>query len=155
MTIRSESPLSYDKIFDSALELKDAYLVAASAAAQVDSAAKIVDLGSGKIIGDIIIDVTAVEIDSNNEIYDIVAQVSDSASFASGIKNVCQLNMAATEVADGGAADAETGRYILPFRNVFNGAQYRYLRLYTKVAGTIATGINYSAFLTKGDSYPG
>jgi hypothetical protein len=39
-----------------------------------------------------------------------------------------------------------TGKYELPFLNVQNGVQYPYLRMYTKISGTIATGINYTAF---------
>ncbi len=62
--------------FDEALELKDAGLVAASAAATVDSSAKILDLGSGFVEGNIVLEVTALDIDGNNELYDIVAQLS-------------------------------------------------------------------------------
>ena len=43
-------------------------------------------------------------------------------------------------------ADNATGRYIVPFTNEFNGTNFRYLRLYTIVTGTIATGINYKAY---------
>ena len=48
-----------------------------------------------------------------------------------------------------GTVDAVTGRYILPFDNEYAGAVYRYMRLYTVVAGTIATGINYTAYVVK------
>jgi hypothetical protein len=51
--------------------LKDAGLVASSAAGQVDSSDKIVDLGEGLVEGKFIIDVTAIEIDTNNEEYEI------------------------------------------------------------------------------------
>ncbi len=48
-------------------------------------------------------------------------------------------------------ADADTaiGRHIVPIRNELNGTLYRYVRIFTVVAGAIATGINYSAFLAK------
>jgi hypothetical protein len=35
------------------------------------------------------------------------------------------------------------------FTNEQADVTYRYIRLYTKVAGTIATGINYTAFATE------
>lgn len=133
--------------FDANLELKDAGLVAADAAAQVNSADKIIDLGSGFVQGDLVIDVTAIEVASDNERYDIVLQLSNSATFASGIFDKCILALGANEVI-AGDADSETGRYTLPFNN--RGVDedvYRYARLYTDVSGTIATGINYSAFL--------
>ena len=45
--------------------------------------------------------------------------------------------------------DSAVGRYELPTTNEINGTVYRYMRLYTDVAGTIATGINYSANLQR------
>lgn len=135
--------------FDAELEMKDAGLVAASAAAQVDSANKIANVGASVFMGVLVVDVSAIEIASNDEVYDIVIQGSNSSSFASGIENLAQLNVGATEVRDGGAKDSGTGRYLLPFVNVQNGTTYQYLRVYTVVAGTIATGINYTAWIGK------
>lgn len=133
--------------FDAEALLKDAGLIAASAAAQVDSAAKIYDAGAARMEGTIVIDVTAIEIASNDEEYDIILQGSNSASFASGIENLAQLNLGATEVRQGGAQDSTTGRYEMFFTNEQDDTTYRYLRLYTVVAGAIATGINYTAFM--------
>ena len=138
--------------FDAELELKDAGLVAASAAAQVDSAAKVLDLGAGLVEGDIVIDVTALEIASNDETYDIVAQLSPDATFgtAGNIVDRADLHLGAKETKRTDSdADDVAGRYTLPVNNEFAGTVYRYMRLYTVVAGTIATGINYSAFLAK------
>lgn len=142
----------YHYTFDADLELKDAGLVAASAAAQVDSAAKVLDLGGGLVEGNIVIDVSALEIASNDEDYDIVAQLSPDAAFgtAANIQDWVTLNLGASETKSTDSdKDDTTGRYILPFRNEVNGTIYRYLRLYTVVVGTIATGINYKAYLAK------
>ena len=79
------------KTFDGNLVLKDAYLIASSQACKVDGSAKILDLGSGLLEGDIIIDVSAIETDSKDEKYTIGAQISDSATFASGIYEVASL----------------------------------------------------------------
>lgn len=132
--------------FDAELKLKDAGLVAADAAAQVGGSNKILDLGAARVSGVLLAIVTAIEIASNDEIYRIVIQGSNSSSFASGIENLAELTLGATEVRPGGAQDSTTGRYEVPFSNVQNDAVYQYLRVYTDVGGTIATGINYSAF---------
>lgn len=135
-------------VFDANLEMKDAGLVASSAAATVDSAAKILNLGDSYCEGVVVIDATAVEVDANEQ-YIIGWQLSDSATFASGIVEAASLILGANEVV-GGDADAIEGRYTLRVSNEFDGAIYTYARLYTTVAGTIATGINYSAYLSLG-----
>jgi hypothetical protein len=49
-----------------------------------------------------------------------------------------------------GDTDMTLGRYVLPFRNCAgNNVWKRYLRLYTTVRGTVATGINYTAYLAR------
>ena len=136
--------------FDADLRLKDAGLVAASAAAQVAGAAKVVTLGAGRIDGTVVIDVDAIEIASNDEAYDLIIQGSTVAAFTAGtIENLAQLNLGATEVRDGAAKDSAIGRYELFFTTEQRGTVYPYVRMYTKVAGTIATGINYRAFVAK------
>lgn len=133
--------------YDADLALKDAGLVAASAAAQVSSAAKIVNVGAATFKGVAVIDVTAIEIASNDELYTIVIQGSTSSTFASDIQNLAALDLGATEVRLGGAIDSTTGRYELVFINEQDGVVYPYVRAYTVVAGSVATGINYSAFI--------
>lgn len=134
-------------MFDALLEMKDAGLVAASAAAQVDAVDKILDLGESYYEANLVVDVTAIEVASADEKYEIEFQLSDSATFASG--NVCSvvLKLGDSSV-NGSSADSAVGRYIVPVRNEFADTIYRYARLYTRIAGTIATGINYSAFLS-------
>lgn len=141
---------NHDYIFDAALELKDAGLVESSAAATVDAAAKILDMGAGYFTGVVVIDVSAIEIASNNELYEIGFQLSNSATFASGIEEVCALKLGALEVVNGDK-DSGVGRYFLRVHNEMQGTIYRYARLYTTISGSIAGGggINYAAFLTK------
>ena len=137
------------KTFDSLLELKDAGLVASSAAAQVDGSPKIVDLGSGDLEGDIIIDVSACEVGDSNEMYIVGAQISSTADFASDIYEICSLKLGhATPLP--GDTTMGIGRYILGFQNrIGSGTAKRYLRLYTTVSGTVGSGINYTAYLAK------
>jgi hypothetical protein len=135
--------------YDVELLMKDAGLVAADAAATVSAAAQILTVGDAVFKGVLVIDVTAIEIASDNEFYRIIVQGSTSASFASDIENLAELTLGATEVRPGGAIDSATGRYELPFINEQDGVTYPYLRVYTDVGGTIATGINYKAFIAR------
>lgn len=137
------------KIFDALCEMKDAGLVAASAAAQVDSADKVFDTGGGWTEGTLVVNVTAAEVDTGDELYTIKLQGTNTAAFG-GTDIVDLVTMplgdAAVLVGD---ADLGAGRYIMPFYNMLDDTIYQYLRLYTVVAGTIASGINYTAFLSK------
>jgi hypothetical protein len=136
--------------FDANLEFKDAGLVAASAAAEVDSVAKVVTLGNGYWAGTMVIDVTACEVATGNESYKIAVELSDDSGFSSGSEfEKCSVTLGDSSI-HGGDTDTATGRYTLPFNNrMADGNIYKYARLYTTVAGTVATGINYSAFATK------
>jgi len=135
--------------FDANLQMKDAGLVAASAQAQVAGADKIVNVGSGRYNGKLVIDATAIEVDSSNELYSIEVQGSTSATFASGIVVLAERQLGHSSTTGSSASDV-AGRYTLDFSNVdVDGARLPYLRVYTRVAGTIATGINYAAWITK------
>lgn len=133
--------------FDALTQLKDAGAITSSAAAQVASANKILDMGAGRFDGTVVIDVSAIDISSTNEIYDIVIQGSNSASFASGIENLAQMNLAATAARDGGAQNSTVGRYEIGVTNEQADVVYRYVRAYTVCAGTTPS-INYTAFLS-------
>ncbi len=136
--------------FDSEFELKDAGLVTTSAAAEVSSAAAIADLGSGFVNGVVVVDATAVEVDSSNEKFEIEWQLSPDATFGTAGNIVCAsvLKLGDSSV-NGSGADSAAGRYLLPVCNEFAGTLYRYGRLFHRIAGTIGSGINYSAFLAK------
>ena len=128
--------------------LKDAGLVAADAAGTVSAAAVIVDLGAGLVEGHLIVDVTAIEIATNDEVYKITLQGSSESDFASTIEDLAILTLGALEVI-GGDVDSTIGRYKVPFRTERNGTNYQYVREYCDVSGTIASGINFSAYLSK------
>ena len=132
--------------------MKDSYAVAAaSAAALVASAAKVLDLGDGYVEGDVVIDVSAMDVATTDEIYTIVWQLSPDATFgtAANVVEACQINLGAAppKITDSNVANV-IGRYILPVRNEFAGTIYRYARLWT--VGSIAgSSITYTAFLGK------
>ena len=95
-----------------------------------------------------IIDVSAMLLTDNDEIYDIVVQGSSDSDFGTdtNIAELAAINLSPAEVkrTDCNKDDA-VGRYKLYFDNENNGTYYQYLRLYTVVAGT-TTSVTYSAF---------
>lgn len=128
--------------YDDLLNLKDAGAVAASAAGSI-----ILDVGDGFMDGYMVLDVTALEVADGNEVYTISLEGSNNAAMASGSVELSRTIMGnAPAPAD---QDTAVGRFVVPVTNEQNGTLYRYLRINTIVAGTVATGINYSAFLTK------
>jgi hypothetical protein len=135
-------------MFDVAHELKDAGLVASSLAATVDGQAKVVNLGPELVEGKLVIDVSALEIESNNELYRIKLQGSAAHDFSAYVEDLAILELGAKEVL-GGDQDSQTGRYVVPFSNAKGLYVWPYVRLYTEVSGSVATGINFSAHLTR------
>lgn len=83
--------------YDADLVLKDTGLVAASAAATVSSAAKIIDLGEGGVECDVVIDVSACEVASEDEGYRIAVQVSSDALFADDTYEIASVQLGACE----------------------------------------------------------
>lgn len=148
--------------FDADLELKDAGLIAADEnATQVDSTDAIIDLGDGRFKGHLVINATAVEVASGDEVYQICCMFSNSATHASGVvagptfylgdaAGIAAILDAPTVVPD---TDNGIGRYELPISNVFNGTSYRYMLLSVEVSGAVATGCNFTAYVSK-DSAP-
>lgn len=138
---------SKDATFDYALRLKDAGVIGASAAAQVSSADKILDMGAQRFDGRVLIDVTECEVGTGNELYLILVQGSTSATFANGIWNLGAVALGDSSVSIETVDTAATRHQEIAFCNEVNGLILRYIRVYTFVAGTISTGIGYTANL--------
>lgn len=128
--------------YDTALSLKAAGLVATSAAEST-----VVDLGAGLFDGFLVLDVSALEVATGDEIYDVCLEGSNVAALASA--SVCLSRIRLGNAPAPADADTDVGRFVIPVTNEQNGTIYRYVRIYTAVAGTIATGINFTAFLAK------
>lgn len=143
------SRVTKDFTFDLDLLLKDAGLVAADAAATVGGDARVLDLGASRVDGRVVVDATAVEVDSSDERYEILVQLSNSATFASGVFTAAGIVLGDADALPGADSDNGAGRYEFGFTNEWNGVVYRYMRLYTDVTGTIGTGVNYSASAVK------
>lgn len=140
-----------DFTIDLDLQLKDAGLIASDDICQVNSADKILDLGDSRFDGRVIIDATAVEVASGDESYEIVCEFSDESDFGSGIVRgpAFTLGDASAGVFVNADTDNGAGRYELPFTNEINGTTYRYMRLSVNVSGTVATGVNFVAWVVK------
>lgn len=129
--------------YDDSLSLQDS-----TAITSTTTGATIIDLGAGLVEGYLVLDVSACEVASTDEIYLVCLEGSNVAAMTSGSVCLAQIEMGnATAPAD---ADTGTGRFAVPFRNEQNGTIYRYVRIYTEVAGTIdTTGLTFSAFIAK------
>jgi hypothetical protein len=123
---------------------------AAAALTATETGALILDVGNGLQDADLVVDITAIDTVTGDESYAFILEGSPDAAFgtAANIKVMAELRIGgATGVAPNGAADT-VGRFIIPFRNERNGVTYRYLRLYTAIAGTTPS-VTFSAFVAK------
>jgi hypothetical protein len=127
--------------YDHSLLLKAAGLVAASADGTI------LDLGEGLFDGFLVLDVTAIEVAGGDEIYTVSVEGSSVAAMTS--LSVCLAKKVLGNLVVPMDNATGVGRFVVPFRNEDNGVLKRYVRLSTLVAGAIATGINFTAFLAK------
>lgn len=138
--------MNITKTYDHSLLLHDGDAITASAAGNVGGVAKILDLGAGNVFGDIIVDVSELDVDTGNEIVTIGVQVSSSATFASDNYQIASLAIGDAVVLTGDT-DMTTGRYVIPFNNLIkNGTAKRYLRLYFTIVG-LGGGFDCVAYL--------
>lgn len=150
-----------NQIYDAGLLLKDAGAVTTTGQGTVASAAVILDLGAAIVgpsaptaaqvlDGNMIVDVSAIDVVTGDESYEIVLQGSNSATFASGIVGLAWTHIGGATGIPGTAAVASlVGRNVVPFRNELNGVVYRYVRVEHVIGGTTPS-IDYTARLTRG-----
>lgn len=123
--------------------------LAASDVVQIGGEDVVLDLGPKRTDCTLVLEIDAIEIASNDEIYTFLVQGAPAASFASGVRNLAEANFGATEVLPGGAADSVVGRYHIPFSTDFGPHDdLKYVRLNVLVAGEIATGISFRAWVS-------
>lgn len=142
------------RIWDSLLELKSAAAVTADTVGLVGAVTTILDMGAGFYSADLILDISAALGGNSDENYTLLAQGSNSATFASGIANLAMFCIGVASTLKGGAdapvvaAVASEQRFVVPFNNQVGTTKYRYLRMYTDVTGTTPS-ITYAAFVSK------
>jgi hypothetical protein len=126
--------------------LKDAGAVTSSGYGTVDAAAKVVDLKEGLVRGNIIIDVSAIDISSGNELCEIHLMGGSDESFTQEV-SLCSKELGHNASLEGNR-DSKPGRYILPFQNEMAGRIWPYVRIRHVLSGTTPS-INYQARLEK------
>ena len=142
----------FDRTYDDLLRLSDGGLITADAVTLVDGAAAILDLGSSRFDGTLILDAAVVEVASGDEVCFYALEFSNSASFASGIVQGPGIYLGDAAPTTMGNADTDNGagRYEVGFTNEFPGGTiYRYVRLNQNFTGTIDTGFNVVAYIVK------
>ncbi len=153
--------VSHNPTVDTLLEMKDAGAVTTSAVAQVGGSDKIIELKPAAGIGTsglgpenygmIVVDVSAIDITSDDEGYDIVLQGSTDADFgtAANIVELVAMHLGAKEIKRTDSdQDDTTGRFELLFGNWRDAVVFPYLRLYHVIVGTTPS-INYTARIAK------
>ncbi|WP_420104512.1 hypothetical protein [Bosea sp. (in: a-proteobacteria)] len=134
--------------FDLLYVLKDDGAVTASAAAQVGGSNKILDLGGGLMEATIVLNIAAIDVSSGDERYLILAQGSNSPTFANTVETLAAVDLGAAggRAGGGGLQSSPTGQRFLGIATEVGDTVYRYLRLYHVISGTTPS-INYTAFL--------
>ena len=136
------------RTYDNALLIR----AAGAAITATETGATIIDVGTGLLDADLVVDVTAMDVTTGDEGYSLLLEGSPDAAFgtSANITVVAQLTIGgATAAAPVGTADT-IGRFLIPFRNERNGTTFRYLRLKTVIAGTTPS-LTFSAFIAKDD----
>lgn len=129
--------------FDTLLELR----AVGDAAETATSTETIVDMGDAEFRADLVIDVTAIDVANGNEHYQIIFELSSSATFASTIVSAAQVDLGDQSVIVGNSdVDSTTGKIVLGVTNNVSGTVYRYVRLANVIAGT-SPSIDYNAHL--------
>lgn len=141
---------------DGGTQLKDAGLVAATAAGTVSGSAAYVDLGAANAYARfaVVVDWTACEVASGDELYNMCVEGGTSSAFST-VYRLSQRLLGDSTVNGQPVDTAASGRIVMFCDNVATtsatdpGSQIacQYVRIRAVISGTIATGINYTAYL--------
>lgn len=115
---------------------------------QFNAADVIFQIGPGRMDSTLVVSVTAIDISSGNELYDLYLQGSDSPTLASNVFTLAHLQLGHSSVLLGGAnVSSVVGRYEVPFTNVVAGTiLLDYVRLRLVAAGTTPS-ITFDAWI--------
>lgn len=147
--------LKEDFLYDASLLLEDSLdsagavsAITASQVGKVLDVAKQIDLGDGLIEGNMIIDIDAIVL-ATDENYEIKLQGTNTTGFGSDFVDLAMRELGHADTVVGTAAIGAAGnRFVLPFRTVHNGTVMRYVRAYIVVLNGTAESITYNAWLT-------
>jgi len=118
----------------------------ASGYGSIAAAAKTVNLGNGLVRGNVVIDVSDMTMQSNDELYQLHLMGGDDSDFTKEVA-LATLEIGCMEVIEG-SKDSKIGRYILAFENEQNGVIFPYVRIRHAISGTTPS-LTYTARLEK------
>ena len=98
-------------MFDNEHILKDAGAVASSGYGEVDAAAQVLNLGEGLVRGNVIIDVSAMVMQGNDQLYQLHLMGGDDASFTKEVA-LATLELGPKETTEDNL-DSKLARYIV------------------------------------------
>jgi hypothetical protein len=133
---------------DIEMQLADgAAAVTADGVSQVAAAAVSLQLGPGRFEGVLIIDVSAIDVASADEVYNLVLQGAATSAFTTN-EILAQMSLGATAARPGAAVTSVVGRYEIPFITEQHDTTYEWVRLYADVGGT-SPSITFKAFIAE------
>lgn len=106
------------------------------------------ELGPAEMRGDLVIDVSVLDVVTGDESYTFTVLGSDNADFTTGDQEDLGSFVIGGATALVGDLASDTGRYVIPFSNKRNTRLYQHLRLNLAIAGTTPS-ITWSAFVGK------
>lgn len=126
----------FNRPFDALLQLyADA---AAVATATTTTGSLIADLGEGQVYGEMVIDINGCAVANTDNLYTMILQGSNSATFANTVVDLCRVIVGHSTATGETTSTSVTTfkRIIQPFSNAKLGTVYRYVRFRFITAGT-------------------
>jgi hypothetical protein len=139
-------------MFDYTHILKDAGAVTSSGFGEVDSTAKVINLGEGLVRMNLIIDIDFIKCSAGDELYTLHLMGGDDESFTETV-SLCSKELGAPASLQGNLV-SKISRVVIPVQNEQGGTIYPYVRLRYVISGTNPS-INFSARLEKDLWYEG
>ena len=133
-------------MFDNTHVLKDAGAVTASGFGEVGAAAKVVNLGSGLVRLNLVLNISAIKCSAGDELYTIHLMGGSDASFTKTV-SLCSKELGHNSVLQGNL-DSKISRVVLAAQTEHSGTVYPYVRVRHVISGT-SPSINYTAIMHK------
>ena len=133
-------------MFDNVFIMKDDGAVTTTGYGEVDAAAQVVDVGEGLVRGNVIIDIDAIKVSANDELYSLNLVGGSDESFTQQV-SLCSKELgSATSLV--GNLDSKISKIILHASNEERGIIYPFIRVRHVISGTLPS-INYRCILHK------